>query len=554
MLCCRAFLFCGLLTSAFAQPLIYKQSVYNAASYTPSGLPGGAIAQGSIFSVFGKGLGPTQGVQVTAFPLGNALGGAAINVVQGTTVVPAIPVYASATQINAIMPSNAPLGAVAIQVVFGGSKSNMAPVQITASTFGIFTVLGTGMGPGIVQNFIDAATQPINSTITVAQNGQAVTLWGTGLGPVKGGDNVAPPTGNLPGVKVEVFVGGVSAPILYSGRAPCCSGTDQVVFTIPPNAPTGCWVPVYVRTNGTAISNFVTMAIGPSTNTCTTDVLPKITAGFIGGQSLGEALTMRATTRHDVGVRTPLDTTADYHVSFAFSPHTESFPFNPGLAFPPSGSCTVYTHQGDMLGGSPLPSMTPITMPLDYGAPLLLTGPNGNKTLSYGFSGANAGYLGGTISNNVLPSSLYLDPGAYSVRGFGGVNVGTFLTNFTIPQPLTWTNRAQTNVVDRTQPLNVTWSGGDTGQVVAIVGFGEDLPTNSSTVFACIAPLGSLSFAVPTDILANLPATRANPLQSKDVIYVMTLAGSSVKDLSASGLDVGLTSYYSIIGKTVVLQ
>jgi hypothetical protein len=59
---------------------------------------------------------------------------------------------------------------------------------------------------------------------------------------------------------------------------------------------------------------------------------------------------------------------------------------------------------------------------------------------------------------------------------------------------------------------------------------------------------------VPADILSNLPATRPNPLQSKDVIYLLTLAGSSVQNLNASGLDVGLTSYYSIIGKTVVLQ
>jgi hypothetical protein len=100
----------------------------------------------------------------------------------------------------------------------------------------------------------------------------------------------------------------------------------------------------------------------------------------------------------------------------------------------------------------------------------------------------------------------------------------------------------------------LSWTGGDSGQVVGILGFGEDLPTNSSAVFVCIAPLGSSSFTVPADILSNLPATRPNPLQSKDVIYLLTLAGSSVQNLNASGLDVGLTSYYSIIGKTVVLQ
>ena len=43
-----------LAVCAFAQqPLIFNRSVLNAASYMPPRLPGGAIAQGSIFSVFG---------------------------------------------------------------------------------------------------------------------------------------------------------------------------------------------------------------------------------------------------------------------------------------------------------------------------------------------------------------------------------------------------------------------------------------------------------------------------------------------------------------------
>ena len=134
------------------------------------------------------------------------------------------------------------------------------------------------------------------------------------------------------------------------------------------------------------------------------------------------------------------------------------------------------------------------------------------------------------------------------------MDIGPFSTSFTIPQPLTWTNRLTTNVVDRTQPLTISWTGGDTGQRIAMLGFGEDLPTNSSAVFVCMAPAGASSFTVPTDMLANLPASRANPLQSKDVIYVIALAGTSVKSIAAKGLDVGLTSFYSIIGKTVVWQ
>jgi hypothetical protein len=80
------------------------------------------------------------------------------------------------------------------------------------------------------------------------------------------------------------------------------------------------------------------------------------------------------------------------------------------------------------------------------------------------------------------------------------------------------------------------------------------MPSNSSTAFLCIAPSGATSFTVPTDMLSNLPATRTDPLQSKDVIYIITLAGSSISNLGASGLDVGITGYYSILGKTVVYE
>src|SRR5205085_4481865 len=130
-----------------------------------------------------------------------------LNVFQGATTVSAIPLYVSATQINAIMPSNAPLGAASVQVIAGNFRSNPQPVRIVNSAFGIFTALGTGIGPGVLQNFVAADNQPINSPTITAQNGQVITMWGTGLGPVTGGDNVATKAGNLT-VQTEVFVGG----------------------------------------------------------------------------------------------------------------------------------------------------------------------------------------------------------------------------------------------------------------------------------------------------------------------------------------------------------
>lgn len=540
--------------SGFSQPpLIYSRSVFNAASYMPAGVPGGAIARGSIFSLFGTRLGPATGVSTNAFPLPAALSGISINIVQGGSSVPAIPLYVSDSQINAIMPSNAPLGTASIQVLSGNLKSNLLPVRIANTAFGIFTATGAGSGPGVLQNFITADNQPVNAPTVTAKNGQVITMYGTGLGPVTFADNIPPKAGNLP-VQTEVFVGGLSASVLYNGRAPCCAGLDQIVFQIPDKAPSGCWVPVYVRTGGSAVSNFVTMAINQSGGTCTTDVLPRANSILVNGGRFGAAVALRATTRQDIGVKAPVDITADFHFSFGVAPKATTFPFNPGIAAPPAGTCTVYTLPGDILAGQPLAGMAPTTLPLDLGGPLMLTGPKGTKVLDFTFIGAHAGYLGGSISNGILGSTLFLDPGSYSVKGIGGADISAFSASFNIPQPLSWTNRDQLVSINRTQPLPIAWSGGDSTQSVFILGFGEDLPTNSSTAFACVAPPGATSFTVPPDILTNLPATRANVLQSKDVIYLVSLPGSSVQDLGAKGLDVGLTAFYYVNGKTVVLQ
>ena len=553
----RAALLISFATGAFAQnPLIYSRSTFNAASFMPAGIPAGAIAQGSIFSVFGAHLGPSTPAGPNGFPLQTTLAGVQLNVIQGATTVQAIPLYVSATQINAIMPSNTPVGTASLQVVYHNARSNMSPVRISSTAMGIFTALGTGLGPGAIENFVTAASQPLNTPTVSAKLGQPVTLYGTGLGPIATPDNMAPPPGSLP-TKVEVFVGGVSAQVAYSGRSPCCAGIDQVVFTVPANAPTGCWVPVYVRTSGTVISNFVSMAITTSGGACTNPQSSYIGNVFLNGGKLGLATVGRTTTVEDVGVTAPVTVTADYHLSFAFTIPRVPFPFNPAVTLPPPGACTDYNETGDVTNAHPLPGSLPPPAPLDFGAPFLLTGPNGMKTLTAAFNAplsVRSGLLGGSITNDILPNSLFLTPGSYTVTGLGGTSIGPFSATFTLPQPLNWTEQSSLGVVTRSQPLTLNWTGGGAYDSNFVIGLGVDLPTNSSSIFVCSVPYGANSFAVPPDILANLPATRPNPLQSKDVIYLFSIPGASVANLNATGLDVGYTSTYLIDGKTVIFQ
>jgi hypothetical protein len=122
----------------------------------------------------------------------------------------------------------------------------------------------------------------------------------------------------------------------------------------------------------------------------------------------------------------------------------------------------------------------------------------------------------------------------------------------TIPSPFTWTNRDQVGRIDRTQPLNITWSGA--AQSLAIVGAASDLLTNSSAVVLCVAPAGATSFSVPAAVLSTLPASRSDPNQSKAVFFLTDLPISNATRFSVSGLDAAVLMPIYMSGKKVALR
>ncbi len=539
---------------AIAQPpLVYNRAVLNGASFMPPGIPGGAVAQGSLFSIFGTNIGPAQGLRATSYPLDTTLGGVSITVSQGTNTVNVIPYYVSAGQINAIMPSSAPVGTVSLRVTTGGGKSNAVPVLVTSSAFGIFSANSGGSGPGILQNFVAVDSQPVNAPNVAAKPGQTIILWGTGLGPIAGGDNVAPPVGNLAGVKAEVFVGGQAAVVAYSGRAPGFAGTDQINFIVPQNAPSGCWVPVYVRTNGTNVSNFVTMAIQPDGGTCS-DPMNPLAKALVAGDKTGAVAIIRETTHEDVGVTSATDVATDFTIggfsSFARTP----FAFHPALSLPPAGSCTEYIGKADLMNGSFVGFATPPAgAALNAGSPSVLTGPASAVHYSP-FFGSYQGALIGSSAAGVTSGALTLTPGTYSLTGGGGSDVGSFTASLNVPQPITWTNRNQITTVSRSQPLTISWSGAGTNDVIGVVGIGTDLPSNSAAAFACLAQPGASSLTVPADVLFNLPPTQQTVLNSADVLYLVSVPQSAIAALNATGLDTGVALFAYVNGKTVIFQ
>src|SRR5690348_14745816 len=134
-----SFLFAFSALGFAQQPILYYRGTVNAASLAPFGLPNAPIARGSIFTVFGENLGPAQSPAL-AFPLSTTLGGVALTVTQSGTTTSAYPIYVSAGQINAIMPSTVKAGLATLRLSYNNNKSNAATIQISDTSPGIFAV------------------------------------------------------------------------------------------------------------------------------------------------------------------------------------------------------------------------------------------------------------------------------------------------------------------------------------------------------------------------------------------------------------------------------
>lgn len=539
-------LFAAVSALSNAQPFIYTRGISNAASSLPFGIPGGTIAQGSIFSIYGRNLGPGTGVLQGSFPLNNTLSGVSVTVTDGITHLNAIPVYVSASQVNAIMPSAAPLGTVSVRVMVNRTTSNSVPARVGTNSLGLFTVLGTGAGPGIIFNYVSSNRQPLNSLQTPAKPGQVVTMWGTGLGPVPA-DNVAPTAGNLP-VSVQVFVGGKPATATYSGRSPCCAGDDQIVFQVPANSPTGCWVPVNVQLAGTAVSNTVTMAITSDGSACIPSGGP--IQGFVQGGNIGLLAPLRA----DLNQSAPnsvLDLHTDFLVARFGQEKGGQFAFNPLVSLPPPGTCTAYAGAGNWFNTANLPNLAPSIKPLDAGGGTVAAGAK-SATYKFTFSPLTLGYLGSSNpANPTAGDTTLLAPGGLSIQIAGGTDVPSFKAASTMIAPLSWTNQAQISTVNRANDLMLTFTGG-AGETIAAIGGNVDVITNASGIFVCLASSGSTSITVPAAILANVPQGRGNPHYSQGAIFLVAAGGTGT--FNATGLDQGFVTPLYLTGKAVAFQ
>ena len=173
-------------STASAQPVI--STPVNQGSFIPPDLPLWAVAQGSMFAIFGLRMGPDEIVVVDAFPLSTELAGTSVQVTVGGVTVDCFMVFTLAGQVAAILPSGTPVGDGTITLTYNGEHSNEAQIRVVGHSVGMFALRQDGRGPGI---FTDPGFA-LNTITNAFAPGSIAIAWLTGLGARSADDRAVP--------------------------------------------------------------------------------------------------------------------------------------------------------------------------------------------------------------------------------------------------------------------------------------------------------------------------------------------------------------------------
>lgn len=237
-----------------AGPSISRYGVVNAASFAPLGNP---VSPGGFVSLFGTRL--ARALTVAAgLPFPTTLGG-----VQVLINDVASPLYfVSPSQISVLVPYATPAGTARVVAVVDGVRSPEVQVRVAATAPGVFSLPQTGYGAGAILK----SDFTVVSNTNRARRGDVVLVYLTGLGAVTppvpdGAASLLTVLSNV-NARVNVYVGGVRARVLFKGIAPGFAGLYQLNVEIPQGAPGGASVPLAIETPE-AFHDQVDIAIAP---------------------------------------------------------------------------------------------------------------------------------------------------------------------------------------------------------------------------------------------------------------------------------------------------
>ncbi len=251
-------------------PTVNVGGVLNAASYATTNPPG------SLIVIFGTNMASGAGKLLIASttPLSTQIKGGSDTASVKINGTAAPMYYVTSNQSSVQLPWKIAAGTANIVVTLNGKASASETMQVGPFSPGIFTQLQSGKGAGLVFNAITGAmAQPAGTRAgaTPAKVGDHLFVYATGLGPVTPtiADGAAPcalsgckPTDKQRKTTTNptVLIGGVSAPVKFSGLSPQFVGVYQVNFDVPSGVPTGNTVPFQIEIGGATSTDKVTIA------------------------------------------------------------------------------------------------------------------------------------------------------------------------------------------------------------------------------------------------------------------------------------------------------
>ncbi len=194
-----------------------------------------------------------------------------------TMELPAPLLFVSPTQINLQIPweVDADAGTVTAIVSVNGVDSDPVELAIAPVSPGVFTA-DFGPGRAIAINPDGSLAQPVGSlgNSRPAVPGETLQFLVTGLGATNPPGITGPNSYDLDGNFVRrdtvqqptVLIGGVEAPLVFSGLSPEFVGVFQINATVPEGVTPGDAVPLVIEIGGVSSRDDVTMAVGAAAN------------------------------------------------------------------------------------------------------------------------------------------------------------------------------------------------------------------------------------------------------------------------------------------------
>ncbi len=233
-------------------PVIFPGGIVNGASFRLASDPNGAIAPGALIGIFGTDLAPASRFSNT-LPLPMSL--------FDTTVtfngIPAPLFNVSSLQIDAQVPFAVPTGTATVKVTRRDGATTTQTVQVAQVSPGIFFGPQQGVQVGAILHSKDfSQISPQNP----AFSGEFLSIYCTGLGAVNppSPEGVVPPA--PPPVTVlspTVTIGGINAPVSYSGLAARLAAVYQINVVVPAGVASGNQ-PVLLTIGGVTSNSVIT--------------------------------------------------------------------------------------------------------------------------------------------------------------------------------------------------------------------------------------------------------------------------------------------------------